>query len=157
MAPTHSPRFPKNQRRLLNIELGGGIQGDRSTKPGWGVGTIVAILLSVSVYFIGFVSLQGMVSLILLLCGLWTVVVAFVVVERKDRSYYSGWGVVIAALSLSYFIQLQYALAVILLAIIALIIINIYIGKTPKNLRSSYESTMTRRRDGRGQGYAICS
>jgi hypothetical protein len=73
-----------------------------------------------------------MVSLALLLCGLWTVIAGFVIVETKDRSYYSGWGVVIAALSLSYFVQLQYALALVLLAVVALIIINVYLGKTPK-------------------------
>ena len=101
-------------------------------KPGWGVGVIAAILLSAAVYLLNIVTLQGMVSLILLLTGLWTILSAFVIVERKDRNYYSGWGVVIAALSLSYVIQFQYALALILLAIVALIVINVYIGKTPK-------------------------
>ena len=101
-------------------------------RPGWGVGTIVAILLSIAVYLLNLVTFTGMVSLILLLCGLWTLVAAFMLVERKDRSYYSGWGIVIAALSLFYFIPLNYTIALILLAIVALIIINVYIGKTPK-------------------------
>jgi len=101
-------------------------------RPGWGVGTIVAILLSVAVYLFGIVDFSRMVSLILLLCGLWTLVSAFTIVERKDRSYYSGWGIVIAALSLFDYIQLTYTIALILLAIVALIIINVYIGKTPK-------------------------
>ncbi len=101
-------------------------------KPSWGVGTIVAILLSVAAFLLQLVDLRGMISLILLLCGLWTLVAAFTLVDRKDRSYYSGWGVVIAALSLFDVIPFDYTIALVLLAIVALIIINVYIGKTPK-------------------------
>ncbi len=73
-------------------------------KPSWGVGTTIAVLLSIVVYLVGIVDLRGMVSLALLLCGLWTLVAAFTIVEQKDRNYYSGWGIVIAALSLFEFI-----------------------------------------------------
>jgi hypothetical protein len=97
------------------------------------VGAIVAILLSVAVYLLNLVTLSGMVSLLLLLFGLWTVVAAFVIVERKDRSYYSGWGVVIAVLSLFYFTpSINYTIALVLFAIIALIVINVYVGRAPK-------------------------
>ena len=101
-------------------------------KPGWGVGMVVAVLVSVAVGLLGSLSTQATISLLLLLTGAWTVVAAFLVVDRKDRSYYSAWGVVIAALSLAYLIPIQYELALILLAIVALIIINVYIGKAPK-------------------------
>jgi len=101
-------------------------------KPGWGIGMIIAVLLSVAVGLLGSFSLQATVSLLLLIAGLWTIVAAFIVVDRKDRSYYSAWGVVIAALSLAYLIPIQYELALVLLAIVALIVINVYIGKTPK-------------------------
>lgn len=92
----------------------------------------VAVFLAVAVGLIASLSLQATISLLLLLAGVWTVAAAFLVVERKDRSYYSAWGVVIAALSLSYLIPVQYELALILLAIVALIIMNVYTGKTPK-------------------------
>ena len=102
-------------------------------KPGWGVGAIVTVLLSVAVYLLNLVTLRGMVSLLLLLFGAWTVVAAFMLVDRKDRSYYSGWGVVIAVLSLFYFMpSINYTIALVLLAIIALIVINVYIGRAPK-------------------------
>ena len=102
-------------------------------KPGWGIGTIVAILLSVALYLLAVVSLEGMVALLLLLCGVWTIIAAFTVVDRKDRSFYSGWGVVVAILSLFYITpSLNYTIALVLLAVIALIIINVYIGKAPK-------------------------
>ena len=110
-------------------------------KPGWGVGTIVAVLLSVAVYLLGIVNFTGMISMVLLLCGLWTVVTALTLVEVKDRSYYLGWGVVIAALSLFNFIPLNYTIALILLAIVALIIINVYIGKTPKMYEAATNPT----------------
>lgn len=109
-------------------------------KPGWGIGTVVAIILSVAVYLIGIVDLRGLVSLLLLLCGLWTLVSAFVIVERKDRSYYSAWGIVIAALSLFDFIPFNYTIALVLLAIVALIIINVYVGKEPKMFTAATNS-----------------
>ncbi|HEY6282963.1 MAG TPA: hypothetical protein VIW22_03470 [Nitrososphaerales archaeon] len=109
-------------------------------KPGWGIGTVIAIILSVAIYLLGFVDLRGLVSLILLLCGLWTVVTAFVIVERKNRSYYSAWGIVLAALSLFDFIPFNYTIALVLLAIIALIIINVYIGKAPKMFTAATSS-----------------
>jgi hypothetical protein len=112
-------------------------------KPGWGIGTIVAILVSVAVWLLNIVNFSGMISLILLLCGLWTVVAAFVLVETRDRTYYSAWGVVIAALSLFNFIPLNYTIALILLAIVALIIINVYVGKAPKIFEAATTPTPT--------------
>jgi hypothetical protein len=101
-------------------------------KPGWGVGIIVAILVSVAVYLFGIVNFSGMISMILLLCGLWTLLASFVIVEIKDRSYYMGWGVVIAALSLFDFIPFNYTIALVLMAVVVLILINVYLGRTPK-------------------------
>lgn len=64
---------------------------------GWGAGVAIAVLLSVAVFLFGFVDLTHMVSLILLIVGLWTIGGAFFVVERKDRNYYAGWGVVLGS------------------------------------------------------------
>jgi hypothetical protein len=108
-------------------------------KPGWGVGIIVAILLSVAVWLFGIVNFAGMISMALLLCGLWTLIAAFAIVELKDRSYYMGWGIVIAALSLFDFIPFNYTIALILMAIVVLIIINVYLGKAPR----MYEAATT--------------
>lgn len=93
---------------------------------------VVAVLVSVAVGLLGSLSIQATISLLLLLAGLWTVVAAFLIVDRKDRNYFTAWGVVIAALSLAYIIPIQYELALILLAIVALIVIFVYIGKAPK-------------------------
>lgn len=101
-------------------------------KRGWGVGVVVAVLLSVAAGLIGVVGVQGMVSLMLLLIGGWTFVSALVFVESRDRAFYAGWGVVIAGLSLSYVLPLRYALALILLAVVVLIVVTAYFGRTPK-------------------------
>ena len=101
-------------------------------RPGWGIGTVIAVLLAVAVGLLFSLSLQAIISLLLFMVGVWTVVAAFTVVDRKDRSYFSAWGAVIAAISLSYLVPLQYELALILLAVIAIIVVNLYIGRTPK-------------------------
>ncbi len=106
----------------------------------WEIGAVVAVLVSAAAGLLG-LELQAVITLILLLVGLWTLFAAFFIVDKKDRNYYTGWGVVIAGLSLSYFVKLQYALALIILAIVAVIIINIYIGKTPKMFEAATNPT----------------
>jgi len=108
-------------------------------KSGWGVGIVVAVLLSVAVWLVNIVNFAGMVSMILLLSGLWTLVAAFMIVELKDRSYYMGWGIVVAALSLFDFIPFNYTIALILMAIVVLILINVYLGRAPR----MYEAATT--------------
>jgi hypothetical protein len=100
---------------------------------GIGTGMIVAVLLSAAAYLFGLVkSLSYTVSLALLLTGLWTIACALTVVERKDRNYYGGWGAVIAVLSLFAFLPLQYAIGLLLLALVALILLYAYTGKKDK-------------------------
>jgi hypothetical protein len=101
-------------------------------KPGTWVGSLIAILLAVVVYLLELVDLKGMLSLMFLLVGLWTLIAAFTIVDPKDRFYYTGWGIVIAFLSLFDFIPVNYTVALLILAIIALIVINVYVGRAPK-------------------------
>ena len=94
---------------------------------------IVAVLLSAAAYLFGLVkSPSYTVSLALLLIGLWTIACALTIVERKDRNYYGGWGVVIAVLSLFAFLPLQYAIGLLLFALVALILLYAYTGRTDK-------------------------
>jgi len=110
-------------------------------KPGWGVGAIVAVLISIAVYLFGIINFLGMISMMLLLVGLWTLVAAFVIVDIKDRSYYMGWGVVVAALSLFDFIPFNYTIALVLMAVVVLILINVYLGRAPKMYNAATSST----------------
>lgn len=101
-------------------------------KLSYGMGVLVIVLLTVAVALLGLLGLQGAVSMGLLLGGLWTIAAAFVLETGRDRSYYAGWGIIIAGLSLSYFIPVQDALAVILLAIVGLILVTAYFARGPK-------------------------
>jgi hypothetical protein len=101
-------------------------------KVGTWLGSLIGILLAIVVYLLELVDLKGMLSLMFLLVGLWTLIAAFTIVDPKDRFYYTGWGVVIAFLSLFNFIPVNYTIALLILAIIALIIINVYVGRSPK-------------------------
>lgn len=101
-------------------------------KPSWGIGIVVVVLLAAAAALLGVVSLQGAVSTALLLAGIWTIVAAFAIEEKKDRSFYAGWGVIIAGLSLSYVLPLRYALALILIAVVILILITVYYGKAER-------------------------
>ena len=98
----------------------------------WGIGVVIAVLLSAAAALLGLVGLRGLVSLMLFLFGAWTFVSAFVVVDREDRTFFAGWGVVFAGLSLSYVLPLRYALALILIAVVVLIVVTVYFGRTPK-------------------------
>lgn len=110
-------------------------------KPGLGVGILVAVLVSIAFWLLNILSFTGMISLALLLCGLWTVVAGLVIAQARDRMYYSAWGIVIAALSLFYFIPANYTIALVLLAIVALIIINVYLGRGPRMYEAAANPT----------------
>ncbi|MDE1857604.1 MAG: hypothetical protein KGI26_00860 [Thaumarchaeota archaeon] len=101
-------------------------------KPSFGMGILVAVLLAAALALLGQVSLQGAVTLGLILAGLWTVLSAFVIVDEGARSYYLGWGVIIIGLSLTYFIPVQYAVGLVLIAIVGLIIATAFLSRAPK-------------------------
>lgn len=105
---------------------------------GMGMGMIVVVLLSAAAYLFGLVtSLSYTVALALLLVGLWTIACALTIVERKDRNYYGGWGVVIAVLSSFAFLRFQYAIGLLLVALVALILLYAYTGKTGKMITAA--------------------
>ncbi len=104
---------------------------------GWGIGTIVAILVSAAVYSFGLVDVKDTVSLVLLLEGLWTIVCAVVVVDRKDGWYYAGWGVVLAFLSSFAFLPAGYTIGLVLISIVMLILLYVYMGGRSKILAAT--------------------
>lgn len=101
-------------------------------KPGYGVGVVVAVLLSFAVFLFGVVDFRGLLSVLLLLVGLWTLVAAAAVVLPAERMYYASWGAVLAILSATYFIRLRYALGLVLIALVVLIVLSYYGRKNPK-------------------------
>lgn len=101
-------------------------------KISWGVGEIVAFLLSLISYFFGVTNGTYTLSLFLLLSGLWTLVAGLLLVERKDRTYYSAWGVVVAVLSTFAVLPLNYTIGLVLVAIVALILLTAFTYRSGK-------------------------
>ena len=95
-------------------------------KISWGVGEIVAILLSLISYLFNLTNPEYTLSLFLLLSGLWTLTAGLVIVDKKDRTYYSSWGVVVAVLSAFAFLPLNYAFGLVLVAVVALILLTAF-------------------------------
>jgi len=111
-------------------------------KLGYGAGVLIVVLLSFAAYFLAIITILQTVALILLLGGLWTVVAAFTIFNDSERSFYLGWGVVVAALStFDVFNNFNYTIALILIAVVALILINVYMGRTPKMYSAATTST----------------
>jgi len=110
-------------------------------KVSWGVGEIVAILLSLIYYLFLLPEPKYALSLFLLLSGLWTLVAGLVLVERKDRTYYSSWGVVVAVLSSFAFLQPNYALGLVLVAIVALILLTAFNYRSGKMYTAATQSS----------------
>lgn len=103
----------------------------------WGVGVIVAILVSAAAYSFGLVNPSYSLSLGLFLVGLWTIVSAFLLVNRQDRWYYSGWGVVLAFLSSFAYLPPGYTIGLVLVSIVALILLYVYLGGTNKMITAA--------------------
>jgi len=107
----------------------------------WGIGIIVAILVAAAVYSFGIIGAGYSISLGLLLVGLWTIVTAFFLVDRKDQWYYSGWGVVLAFLSSFAYLPAGYTIGLVLIAIVALILLYVYVGGTSKMMAAARPPT----------------
>jgi len=91
----------------------------------YGEGVIVAILLPFVLLLLKLVNLDDTLFLVLLLFGLWTLVAALVLVRETERNFYSIWGLVLSCLSSAFVIPITYAAALVLIAIIAGVFINV--------------------------------
>lgn len=109
-------------------------------KVSWGVGVVVAVLLSLAAYLFGFTNPSLTLSLFLLLSGLWTLIVGLFLVDRRERTFYSAWGVVVAILSLFAYLPIQYTIGLILVAVVALILITAYSGRSGKMYAATSQS-----------------
>lgn len=94
-------------------------------KVSWSTGGAVAVLISVAFYLLNLPiasTLEATVALMLILVGAWTIVASIALVDRKDRTYYAAWGLVISLLSLFAYVKPAYAIAILLIAIVLLIV-----------------------------------
>jgi hypothetical protein len=113
-------------------------------KPLYWIGFGIAILLSLAVYFFGlfgtFTTLQAveqMFSTIFLLVGLWTLVAAFALVEVKDRTFFALWGVILSCVSLFAYVPANYAIGILLVALVVLILLVYFSGRFQKEFTTA--------------------
>jgi len=97
---------------------------------GWGVGVLVAILLPLALLFFSVLTLRFALFSIVLLVGVWTFVSAFAFAQERDRLYMVGWGVILALFSVVFVIRPQYAIALVLLGMVAMVVV--YAAGKPK-------------------------
>jgi hypothetical protein len=88
-------------------------------------GVLVAILAPIVIYLFGKIDLLETSFLVFLLLGVWTLVSAFAMMSGHARMYYIVWGLILASFSSIFIIRIQYALALIILAVLASVLINV--------------------------------
>lgn len=91
----------------------------------YGEGVIVAIILPFVFLLVGLIKLDDTLFLVLLLFGLWTLVSALLLARLSERNFYLTWGLVLSCLSTVFVINVAYAIALVLIAIIASLVINV--------------------------------
>jgi len=101
----------------------------------YGEGVVIAILAPIIVFLLGIGKITALQTLFLifLLFGVWTLIAAFTLVGQKDRIYYFSWGLILASISSAFITHIEYAIALILLAIVVSLLVNVATRKsTPK-------------------------
>jgi hypothetical protein len=96
----------------------------------YGEGVIVAIILPFVFLLLGLIKLYDTLFLVLLLFGLWTIVSALVLARLSERNFYLTWGLILSCISTIFVIQVAYAIALVLIAIIASLVINVSTRKS---------------------------
>ena len=113
-------------------------------KPSYWFGVGIAILLSLAVYFFNafgsfdtFQAVEYLFSTMFLLTGLWTLVSAFVIVESKDKTFFSLWGIIFACVSLFAYVPANYAIGILLIALVLLIVLVYLTGRSQREFTTA--------------------
>ncbi len=88
-------------------------------------GILFAILIPFVLYLVEIVTLSETLFVIFLAAGAWTLVSAFALFGSNQRMYYIAWGLILASVSSFFVTRVQYTIALIIVAVIATIVINI--------------------------------
>jgi len=112
----------------------------------YGEGVLVAILVPFIVYLLGIgrFTLPETLFSVFALVGLWTVISAFVLMRERDRVYYFTWGLIILSISSAFVVHIQYAIALILIAIIVALLYNVATrDRSARSPKISYNESKT--------------
>jgi hypothetical protein len=92
-------------------------------KVGLGIGLIATVLLPIAFLLFRILRPFQTIATILLLSGLWAFVFGLSM-ERRERLYYAGFGLIVALLSTFYFIAFRYTAGLVVVAIVALAFVS---------------------------------
>ncbi|HUI86997.1 MAG TPA: hypothetical protein VLY21_07575 [Nitrososphaerales archaeon] len=104
----------------------------RTGSAGWGIGVIVAVLISLALILFGIVSTIDGIAVLFLLNGIWFVVFGVAFTGARDRLYFIGWGLVVAVLSSFAFISWEYALGLEVVVILVVVLLSVFMKPAPK-------------------------
>jgi hypothetical protein len=110
----------------------------------YGEGVIIAILAPFVILLFGKITVLQTFFSVFFLVGVWTLLSAFMLMKEKDRIFYVTWGLILASISSAFITHVQYAIALILIAIIAVLLINVATRKTQPKGQSSIQMGSTK-------------
>jgi FtsH-binding integral membrane protein len=113
-------------------------------KLAYGEGLILAVLIPVVLLLVGLLAISLTVFLIFLLAGAWTIVSAFAFGKSSERMFYIAWGLVLASVASFFVLKLQYAVAILVLVVIASVLLNVASrgkGKDSKTMQKNQEGS----------------
>ena len=98
----------------------------RNRSAGWGIGVIIAVLISLALILFGVVSTINGIAVLFALNGIWFVVFGLAFTRARDRLYFIGWGLVVAVLSTFAFLKWEYALGLEVVVILLVVVLSIF-------------------------------
>ena len=101
-------------------------------KLGFGEGAAILTLLPFVLALLGIGNLLGSLTLVIILNGLWIIVNAFIQKSKRDRMHLLSWGLVVAAISSIFIAPFQYTIALVLIAVIISVLMNVFTRSEPK-------------------------
>jgi hypothetical protein len=107
----------------------------------YGEGIILAVLAPFVVFLFNKINIFQTFFSVFALIGLWTLISAVVLMGERERIYYLTWGLLLLSISSAFITRIEYALAFILLAIIASLLINVATRKSGPRARNIPYST----------------
>jgi hypothetical protein len=103
----------------------------------WGIGVIVAVLISLALLLFNVVNLVGSIALMFLLGGVWIAVFGVAFADASQRMFLAGWGLVIALLSGFAILPWQYALGLEVVGILVLVLLSVFMKPTSRIPRTT--------------------
>jgi hypothetical protein len=99
----------------------------------WLLGVILAILIPVAFSLFGVLRPIDALAAMFLLNGIWAIAYG-VSLAVRDRLYYSGWGLILLALSSFAFVRFEFTLGLVVVAIIVMVFVYIFTKPTRRGV-----------------------